>query len=145
MRKQLIVAAALALAAAGTFAQQAPGSVPHPTALAPHSASDIRIPTGAAPHNAGEVHIIGLDGHTPRTVTRDEFIKDAAMHFDAMDANHDGVLTPEERRAFFEAHRAELERMSRPPLPASGAHVAGPASGVTAVSHGPAGAPVATH
>ncbi|HDR9103736.1 TPA: hypothetical protein QDB04_000510 [Burkholderia vietnamiensis] len=126
MRKQLIVAAALALAAAGTFAQQAPAS-------APLGASNAHSPVGVAPHS-GEVRVLGVDGHTPRIVSREQFLKESAMHFDAMDANHDGVLTPEERRAFFEAHRAELEH--RPPVQASGAAIA---------PHSPASAPVAAH
>lgn len=33
-----------------------------------------------------------------RTITRDEFLAEAGRRFDAMDSNHDGKLTPEERR-----------------------------------------------
>lgn len=55
-------------------------------------------PPAAAPPDAG--------AKLPRggNITRDEYIdrakRNAANRFDRMDANHDGILTPEERRAF---------------------------------------------
>jgi hypothetical protein len=67
-----------------------------PTAPAPGAAT--AAPAAAAhpaPRRGGDI-------------TRDEYIeraKDAAARrFDAMDANHDGVLTADERRAYREAH-----------------------------------------
>ena len=49
----------------------------------------------------------GLGGHTARhiehrfaqarSITRDQFEKAFLAHFDEMDHNHDGILTPEER------------------------------------------------
>lgn len=40
-----------------------------------------------------------MDANGDKAVTRDEFIAGALKRFDAADANHDGKLTPEERRA----------------------------------------------
>jgi hypothetical protein len=67
------------------------------------------------------VVIIGIGGTAlaqspatpaPQGVTRDDYIskardaaaKRAAIRFDAMDANHDGTLTPEEIAAYRAAH-----------------------------------------
>lgn len=40
-----------------------------------------------------------MDANGDKAVSRDEFIAGALKRFDAADANHDGKLTPEERRA----------------------------------------------
>ena len=50
----------------------------------------------------------GMDGNGDRTITRAEFLAGAMKHFDAADANHDGKLTKEERRAAHQAHRREM-------------------------------------
>lgn len=50
----------------------------------------------------------GMDANKDRIVSRDEFLAGAMKRFDAADANHDGKLTPEERRA---AMRALKDRM----------------------------------
>lgn len=42
-----------------------------------------------------------MDTNGDRAISRDEFIAGALKRFDAADANHDGKLTPEERRAAF--------------------------------------------
>jgi len=39
-----------------------------------------------------------MDANGDKAITRDEFIAGALKRFDAADANHDGKLTPEERR-----------------------------------------------
>ncbi len=51
------------------------------------------------------------DGHRPpeRTITREEFLANAAKRFDEMDTNHDGKFDPQERRAFMEKMRAMHE------------------------------------
>jgi hypothetical protein len=114
MHKKLLVAAMLALtASAGAFAQTAAsGAVAvHPTAVKPAIFVAETPQAASAGQPAREVH----------TVTRSEFLTKAAERFDAMDANHDGTLTPDERRAFFKAHLAELREHHGPELPASGA------------------------
>ncbi len=102
MHKKLLVAAMLALtASAGAFAQSAASgavAVVHPTAVKP------AIFVAEAPQAASAGQPAAF---ADRTVTRDEFLKRAAEHFDAMDANHDGKLTPDERHAFIKAHIAE--------------------------------------
>jgi len=55
------------------------------------------------------MHRLGkMDANGDRVITRDEFVAGALARFDAADANHDGKLTPEERRA---AMLAAMERM----------------------------------
>ncbi|WP_059836032.1 hypothetical protein [Burkholderia ubonensis] len=87
MHKQLLAAAILAGAATGAFAQQQAASAPQ--AARPAVAA-------VAPE------------HEQRTVTREQFLNEAAQRFDAMDANKDGKVTPEERRAFRQAHFRDL-------------------------------------
>ncbi|WP_084581003.1 EF-hand domain-containing protein [Sphingomonas azotifigens] len=41
-------------------------------------------------------------------VTRDEMLASVATRFNAMDANHDGKVTPEEREAYHAAQRARM-------------------------------------
>jgi hypothetical protein len=101
MHKKLLVAAMLALtASAGAFAQSSASgavAVVHPTAAKP------AIFVAEAPQATSA----GQPARDDRTITRDEFLKKAAEHFDAMDANHDGKVTPDERHAFIKAHVAE--------------------------------------
>jgi Ca2+-binding EF-hand superfamily protein len=51
-----------------------------------------------------------MDANGDHAITRDEFLAGALKRFDAADANHDGKLTPEERRA---AMRQGMMRMHR--------------------------------
>jgi phosphate-selective porin len=114
MHKKLLVAAMLAVTvSAGAFAQTAAsGAVAaHPTPAKP------AIFVAEAPHAASA----GQSAREEHSVTREGFLKKAAERFEAMDANHDGTVTPDERRAFFKAHRAELHEHHGPELPASGA------------------------
>jgi hypothetical protein len=55
-----------------------------------------------------------MDGNGDRTITRDEFVSGAMKRFDAADANKDGKLTPDERRA---AMRGGMGRRMAPPPP----------------------------
>lgn len=52
-----------------------------------------------------------MDGNADRALTRDEFVTGALKHFDAADANKDGKLTPEERRAAMHARMGGKGRM----------------------------------
>jgi len=45
-----------------------------------------------------------------RTVTKAEYIKHAEEMFMRMDANKDGKLTPEERKAYWQARKSEHEQ-----------------------------------
>ena len=47
---------------------------------------------------------MGMDANGDHAITRDEFIAGALKRFDTADANHDGKLTKEERRAAMRAH-----------------------------------------
>jgi hypothetical protein len=72
----------------------------------------------------------GMDANGDKVVTRDEFIAGALKRFDAADANKDGKLTPEERRAAVRKLRA---MMPPPPPPAPGkAPAAAPAPATSA-------------
>ncbi|MGL4313255.1 MAG: EF-hand domain-containing protein [Sphingomonas sp.] len=84
--RSLIIAAGLAGAIAGGSALAA-----QTTATAP-----------AAPGKGWSAH--HGDANGDGTVTRDEFLANAARHFDEMDANHDGKITPDEIAAAREAH-----------------------------------------
>lgn len=57
-----------------------------------------------------------MDVNGDKAVTRDEFTAGALNRFDAADANHDGKLTPEERRAAMREgmmkHRQQMGGMS---------------------------------
>ena len=50
----------------------------------------------------------GMDANQDRTITRAEFIAGALKRFDAADANHDGKVTPEERRGAMKARMGEM-------------------------------------
>ena len=58
-------------------------------------------------HGMGGAMMIGMlarmDTNGDKAISRDEFVAGALQRFDAADANHDGKLTPEERRAAFRA------------------------------------------
>lgn len=62
-------------------------------------------------HDGGRaMHMIKMaDTNKDGTVTRDEFMAMSGQHFDKMDANHDGKLTKQERKA---AH-AKMKSMRR--------------------------------
>lgn len=49
----------------------------------------------------------GMDANGSRTITRDEFVAGALKRFDTADANHDGKLTKDERRAAMRTHMRE--------------------------------------
>ena len=52
--------------------------------------------------------LAGMDANGDRAITRDEFVAGALRRFDAADANHDGKVTPEERRAAMKARMQEM-------------------------------------
>lgn len=87
MHKQLLAAAILAAAATGAFAQQ--------------------LPT-FAPEGVRPASVASASDHESPTLTREQFLKDAAQRFDEMDANKDGKVTPDERRAFRQSHLRHL-------------------------------------
>lgn len=65
------------------------------------------------------------DTNGDHAISRDEFVAAALKRFDAADANHDGKLTPEERKAAFRAgrkamreHRMDHDMPPPPPPPA---------------------------
>ncbi len=45
-----------------------------------------------------------------RTITKAEYIKNAEEIFTRMDANKDGKLTPDERKAYWQARKLEHEQ-----------------------------------
>jgi len=51
-----------------------------------------------------------MNKNEKRTVTKAEYIKHAEEMFTRMDANKDGKLTPEERKAYWEARKLEQEQ-----------------------------------
>ncbi|MBM5786417.1 MAG: hypothetical protein FJ373_01120 [Pelagibacterales bacterium] len=46
-------------------------------------------------------------GYTGKTMTKEEYIKNAEKIFDRIDANKDGKITPEERRAYWKEKKLE--------------------------------------
>ncbi|MBC2664382.1 EF-hand domain-containing protein [Novosphingobium flavum] len=59
-------------------------------------------------HRMGPGPMMGrMDGNGDKAVTRDEFVAGALKRFDAADANKDGKLTPEERRAAMRQHMGD--------------------------------------
>jgi hypothetical protein len=76
-------------------------------AQAPQTAPAPASPTAAqAPRRGGDI-------------TRDDYIerakRNAERRFDRMDADHDGVLTADERRAWREAHHRHHAAAAKPP------------------------------
>ena len=58
------------------------------------------------------MHRLGrMDANGDHVITRDEFVAGALARFDSADANHDGKLTPEERRAAMRSMMMEHRRM----------------------------------
>ena len=86
MRVLVVAAAMVALHAADALAQNP----------APDAAARPSVSRGAP---------IGRDEYVERAVERAR--KSAAARFDKMDANHDGILTVEERRAYRAARRGD--------------------------------------
>jgi Ca2+-binding EF-hand superfamily protein len=64
---------------------------------------------GAGPMMAMRM-LRGMDANGDKAITRAEFMDGMARQFDSADTNHDGSLTPEERRA---AMRAQMGGMRR--------------------------------
>ena len=49
-----------------------------------------------------------------KSVNREQAMQNAGKHFDRMDTNHDGMMSPEERRAGIEQMREKMhERMTQ--------------------------------
>lgn len=71
----------------------------------------------AQPHHGGR--FVKMDTNGDGVVTLQEFEGGALAHFDKTDTNKDGKVTPEERKAAFEAFKAERkangERADRGP------------------------------
>lgn len=100
----------LAIALGGTALAGAAGAQTMPTA--PATPSDSTAPRGHHGHHMrGMGGLMMSDANGDGVVTREDVIADADRRFAAMDANHDGKLTGDERRAYHDAQRAE--RMAR--------------------------------
>ena len=84
------LAAVLILALGGTAAAQSPTPAPNPSP-APDTATPAPAPQG-----------IARDDYIAKA--RDAAVKRAATRFDAMDTDHDGILTPDEIAAYRAAH-----------------------------------------
>lgn len=100
---RLIFAVALAATAGIAVAQSQPATVPPPAPLPP------------------------ADPMGDKTLSRADFLADAGARFDQMDADHNGQLTPDERRAWHQRQRVALGDGPRgqagngyPPPPAGG-------------------------
>ncbi len=97
MRALLVVGLCALLGPAAALAQTAPSTTPAPPAAPPPTAAP-----SAAPASPGSTSTRGGD------ITREEYVQRAVdrarraaeARFDRMDANHDGILTAEERRAY---------------------------------------------
>ena len=96
MRIVLVVSLLAVLCPAGAMAQNPPPAAP----AAPSA------PAASAPRRGGDI-------------TRDEYIerakRAAERRFDEMDADHDGTLTAEERRAWRESHQRHRAATTKPP------------------------------
>jgi hypothetical protein len=86
------LAVVVMLGLGGTALAQSPAPVPTPPASPPAVA--------AAPAPAAQ----GITRDDYIAKARDAAEKRAATRFDAMDANHDGILTPDEIAAYRTAH-----------------------------------------
>jgi hypothetical protein len=51
-----------------------------------------------------------MDKDEKRTVTKAEYIKHAEEMFNRMDTNKDGKLTPDERKAYWQARKSEYQQ-----------------------------------
>jgi hypothetical protein len=98
MRAVLVVGLLAALCPAGAIAQTAPA--------APQPAAAPSAPAASAARRGGDI-------------TRDEYIerakRAAERRFDEMDADHNGTLTAEERRAWHEGHQRHRAATTKPP------------------------------
>jgi hypothetical protein len=69
--------------------------------------------------SASAVMAGGPDSERPdwknKSMTRAESLELAGKHFDQMDTNNDGVVSPEERRAAFEKHMKDRAGHERGP------------------------------
>ena len=87
------------------------------TAAALASAAMIAVaaPEGAGGHRQGAMmqRLKAADTNGDGLISRDEAqaLPMIAKHFDEIDANHDGQLSPDELRAFHQAMRAQHEQM----------------------------------
>ncbi len=88
-----LAALSLAVAGAAALAQQQPTS-PAPTPHGPRAARD--------------------DADGDGRVSRAEFVDARLSRLTAADADHNGTVTPEERHAAMQAHRAERSESGRP-------------------------------
>ena len=59
----------------------------------------------------GMVMLRMADTNRDSAVSREEFVAAAMGHFDQADSNHDGKLTPDERRAAMQAMHAKMKSM----------------------------------
>lgn len=59
------------------------------------------------PPGAGHMMGMGHKGHMTQPANRAELKTDLEAHFKAMDANHDGTVTPEERKAYWTTQQAK--------------------------------------
>ena len=77
------------------------------------SATAVQAQTDAPPPPGGGMHggmrggLMGVQPDANGTITRAAAIAAADQRFAAMDANHDGTVTPDEMRAYREQRRAE--------------------------------------
>ncbi len=84
-------------------------------------------------HHMGMRGMDGMRGDPNRVITREEFRQKALERFDRMDLNHDGKITPDERKAAREQmrekfrERMQMRRDQRGAPPAGGAPAPAPA------------------
>ena len=107
MRAMLVATLCVLLGPAVALAQTAPG--PSTAPASPTAPAPITAPAGpsAAPASPSPASTRGGD------ITREEYVQRAVdrarraaeARFDRMDTNHDGVLTADERRAFYAQRR----------------------------------------
>lgn len=119
---RLIVAVALAATAGIAVAQSQPATVPPPAD---------RRPAPPAPPAPPPRDPMG-----DKTVSRGDFLADAGARFDQMDADRNGQLTAEERRAWHERQQAWRGPGPRGPV---GDPYAGPVAGAPGSAPGVAG------
>jgi len=113
MRAILVVSLVAFLGPAVALAQTTSATAPAPSSPAPSAPSPAPAPPSAAPATPSAKPARGGD------ITKEQYVERAverARHaaekrFDRMDTDHDGVLTPEERRA---AHVTRAERHPAP-------------------------------
>ena len=103
---RLVLAAAFVALATPATAQTPPPAAPAapPAAPAPGAPPPAATP---APSRAARGGDISRDEYIERAVDRAR--RAAAARFDRMDANHDGILTAEERRAYRAARRQQAQ------------------------------------